>query len=248
MMRYESGVANKEAAKVDGKHREPWLNVLGVCERLTPFAIDYVISHPVIGPRIKGKVIDLGAGTCWVTAKLSQLERVKEVIAQDMSQKFLTTVGYRIITLLEGNVSKTKFAVSSFNHVPFDSESLDCVFLVAAIHHSLSPIKTFLEANRILKQDGILIVVEHPCALVNIWKRRERALKLSRDTGTTELCYTKGELEYMLRHARFDKLSFYPVDIVTRGFLRKVVRRAMRLFSLEDVLRPPLYVITSEKL
>lgn len=257
MLKYESGSADQDAFQVKGKHKEPWLNVLDAFEPGTQPSIDYAINHPIIGPRIRGKIIDLGAGTCWLAGKVSQLKRIEEVVALDISKKFLTTVGSRIISHFQGDVSKIKFAVSSFNHVPFDAENFDCAFLIAAIHHSLSPIKTLIEIKRILKQDGILIIVEQPCPVLNIRKGREIALQISKNTKATELCYTKGELEYIIRHAGFSKVSFYPVDIeeqkdypihiLVKKIIKRILNKIIRLFSLEDIVATPTYLIVAEK-
>lgn len=248
MMKYESGSADEDAAKVPGRHNEPWLNVLEAFEPGSPPSLEFAINHPYMGGKICGKVLDMGAGTCWATARLSRLERVQEVVALDMSQRFLSTVGSRIINHHNGDKSKIKFAVSSFNHTPFDDKSFDCVFLIAAIHHSLSLIKTLLEANRVLKNDGVLIIIESPSPLFSIRKRREAAIQISRQTGATEICFTKGELIYMLRHALFDKITFYPVP--ARGEqcrIKKAARIVMRILFIEKILRPPTYVIISDK-
>lgn len=247
MMKYESGAAEASAAEVEGPHDEPWLNVRDLCEPAGPPAVDYALAHPAIGDRIKGRVIDLAAGTCWTTALLSRLDPVNEVVALDLSRHFLTTVGARLIRLLDGHVSKITFAVSSFNRLPFDDESFDCAFLVAAIHHSLSPIKTLLEARRVLKPGGMLIVVESPVALLGLEESRARMVQLSRDDGVTELCYTRMDHEYMLHHAGFDAVRRYPVDTLTRGPVRRLLRQALRIASLEDLLKPPTYVFVADK-
>jgi hypothetical protein len=116
---------------------------------------------------------------------------------------------------------------------------------VAAIHHSLSPLKTLLDAGRVLKAGGSLLVVEAPSPVVAIRKRRRQAIELSRTTGATEVCHTRGEIHYILRHAGFDRVSCHPVDSLTRGAVRKALRGCVRRLGLEDALRPPVYVIVA---
>jgi SAM-dependent methyltransferase len=244
---YESGVADEAAKASPGRHAEPWLNVLEAHEPANLPAIDYALAHPELGPRIHGRVLDLAAGTCWVSAKLSRLGRVAEVVALDLSRRFLTTVGVRMIQCFEGDIAKIKFAASSFNRIPFEAESFDCVFLVAAIHHSLSPIKTLIEARRVLKPGGTLIVLEHPSSVVGVRANRDKSLALSRSTQATELCYTRGEFEYMIRHAGFGDLSFRPFPPEASTFLRNLVRQTLRRTGLEDLLRPPLYLIDARR-
>jgi SAM-dependent methyltransferase len=245
MMKYESGTAEQEAAAIPGKHQEPWLNVLDTCEPASQHAIDLAFSHPEIRPLIRGRAIDLGAGTCWTTAKLSKLEQIEGVVAMDLSERFLQQVGSRIIRHFGGDCGKISFAVGSFNRLPFPAGSFDCAFLLAAIHHSLSPVKTLLEVRRALRADGALIVVEAPYPVMKIRRGRKQAIALSRSSGATEMCYTKGELDYMIRHAGFDEVSYYPDDFLTRGALRRTFRRGLRILGVEDFVKPPNYIIVA---
>lgn len=247
MMKYESGDAETDAFKVPGRHDDPWLNVLEAFEPGSRPALEFAISHDAFGARVAGSVLDMGAGTCWATAKLSQLDRVKEVVAVDMSERFLTSTGVRIIRHYKGDESKIKFCVSSFNHVPFDNNTFDCVFLIAAIHHSLSPAKTLLEANRILKDEGVLIVIESPAPVIRLKGRRSHSIRVSRETGATELCYTKGDLEYLIRWAHFDRVACYPVPCRQTNRIKKAARAMARFMFLEEIIRPPTYVIIGEK-
>lgn len=242
---YESGEADSTASAVQGSHAEPWLNVLDERECGSPPAIEFALAQRELSRLIHGRAIDLGAGTCWVTARLSKCDAVREVVALDMSERFLIDVGSRVISHLGGVREKVRFAVGSFNDIPFPAASFDCAFLVAAIHHSLSPMKTLIEARRVLKPDGVLILVETPSSVLRVRRNRRTAIELSRSTGATEICYTAGELDYILRHAGFDRVAYYPVDALTRGALRKAMRRVLRSLGLEDVVRPPIYVIVA---
>lgn len=243
--KYEFGSADEDARKIQGTHEEPWLNVLEHCEPASPPAIEFALAHPAIRPLVKGYAIDLGAGTCWLTARLSTLFDVDEVVALDMSERFLTQVGSRVIQKRGGRPDKVRFAVGSFNGIPFPAESFDCAFLVAAIHHSLSPLKTLIDARRVLRTGGALILVESPSAVLQIRPNRRRAIEISRATGATEICYTAGELDYLLRHSGFEHVSYYPVDVLTRGVLRRGLRRLLRAARLENLLKPPVYVIVA---
>jgi SAM-dependent methyltransferase len=244
--KYESGAADEDARRIPGPHAEPWLNVLDQCEPASPPAIDFALAHAAIGKLVKGRAIDLGAGTCWLTAKLSTLGEVEEVVALDLSERFLTDVGSRVIKERGGRLDKVRFAVGSFNKIPFPAASFDCAFLVAAIHHSLSPLKTLLEARRVLGTHGALLLVESPSSVLQIRANRRLAIDISRSSGATEICYTAGELDYLLHHAGFERVSFYPVDVLTRGALRMALRRMLRASGLEDVVKPPVYVIVAQ--
>jgi ubiquinone/menaquinone biosynthesis C-methylase UbiE len=247
MLKYDSGTADRDAEKVSGPSGEPWLNVLAAFEPASPPALERALNNPATRPAVRGKVIDLGAGTCWATARISKVQEVEEVVALDMSERFLTTVGDRVITQLSGNRKKIRFAVSSFNDIPLDSDYFDCAFLIAAIHHSVTPLRTLTEALRVLKPNGSLVVIEAPSPVIGVRKAREVAYQTTIESGATELAYTRGELEYMIRHAGFKDINFHAVDDLTRNPLKLAIRKVLRATGLEDALLSVTYVIHAKK-
>jgi SAM-dependent methyltransferase len=244
--KYESGAADQDARRIQGPHAEPWLNVLEQCEPASPPAVEFALAHPEIAPLVRGRAIDLGAGTCWLTARLSTLPAIEDVVALDMSERFLTEVGSRVIRQRGGRAEKVRFAVGSFNRIPFPPASFDCAFLVAAIHHSLSPVKTLLEARRVIAPAGALLLVESPSSILGVHENRRRAIEISRSSGATEICYTAGELRYLLQHSGFERITFHPVNVLTRGPVRRVLRGLLRASGLENVFKPPVYVIVAQ--
>jgi hypothetical protein len=107
MSKYESGSADQDVENLSGPHSEPWLNALATFEPGSPPALERILMDPATRQAVRGKVIDLAAGTCWATARISKIQEVKEVVALDMSERFLTTVADRIITELAGDRKKS---------------------------------------------------------------------------------------------------------------------------------------------
>jgi ubiquinone/menaquinone biosynthesis C-methylase UbiE len=247
MMKYESGSADQDAAKVPGPHSEPWLNVVSAYEPASQPALEHALINPVTRAALRGKVIDLASGTCWATARLSQISAVEEVVALDTSERFLTTVGNRVITALSGDKRKIRFAISSFNDVPFEPGYFDCAVMIAAIHHSVTPLRTLGEILRLLKPNGSLVIIEQPFALISIQKGRAIQYQRTVEFGATELAYTRGELEYLLQHAGFADVTCHAVDALTKNRLKLVVRKLLRAVDLERVFLGVTYVIHAKK-
>jgi SAM-dependent methyltransferase len=245
-LKYESGDAERDAAAVPGPHSEPWLNVLAANEPGSPVALRQAVEHPVLGPRIRGRVIVLGAGTCWATAELSRLERVEQVTAVDLSAGFLRRVGSRMVSRL-GEPAKVRLVASSFEAVPLPPSSFDVAFLIAALHHSLAPIKLLLEARRLLLPGGLLIVVESPATLLGIRRRRRHGLALSRETGATEIAYTRGEIDYLLAHAGFARRRWLPAGPLSPHPIKRLLRWSLRQSGLEPLLGSVSYLIAAER-
>jgi SAM-dependent methyltransferase len=247
MMKYESGDADKDAEGVPGVHADPWLNVLDACEPGSPPALREALGDPEFGSRIAGRVIDLGAGTCWATAEVSRLNRVTEIVALDLSARFLTTVGARIIVHHQGRMEKVRFAVSKFDQIPFPNEYFDCVMLIAALHHAIAPLLVLLESRRVLRLGGILLVIEQPAAVLGISRRRKSGLTLTAASGATEIAYTRGELDYLLACAGFGQRKFKAVGMFSKNPLKSFARRTLRGLGLEDLVLSVGYNIWAER-
>ena len=60
-----------------------------------------------------GAVIDVGAGTCILSAQLSRLPEVSQVFVLDLSEEFLTTTGLRMLRQASADESKLTFVASA---------------------------------------------------------------------------------------------------------------------------------------
>lgn len=246
LMHYESGQADIDASKIQGLFDEPWLNVINACESAVILAFEQIVHMNNLRDKIHGETLDIGAGTCWLTAKVSLLQNVNRVFAVDLSEKFLCSVGIRILKYFNVNLSKISFVISDFNDIPLEDETIDCAFLFACIHHSLSPIKTIQEVGRCLKKGGAMMILENPCPSIKIERARKKALELSKNV--TEVAYTTRELEYLIKVANIGKVKRFAFDILSRAGIKMGIRKVLRKLGIEDLLiNPPTYLFLIEK-
>lgn len=246
MMNYESGKGNEDAKNTPGPYPEPWLNVIHTHEPASIPAFDRVVAHPEIRKGIHGTVLDLGAGTCWLSAKLSLLPEVKKVYSLDLSEKFLMTVGTRILNYFRAHLEKINFVISDFNKIPLEDESVDAAFFFASLHHSLVPVKTLQEVGRCVKKGGMIYVLENPTASIHIEAERKKCLEISKEV--TEFAHTKRDWEYLIKVANVGPFTVYPFDILSRGGLKGIVRKLLRKWNIEDlIINPPTYLFAIKK-
>lgn len=245
MQNYESGRAEAAASTIPGPHQEPWLNVLSFHEPGARPSLEKALANERIRQRMTGKVVDLGAGTCWATAELSKLDSVDEVVAVDLSPNFFQQVGTRMIRALDGNVDKIRFVAGTYEEVPEPDGTFDVALLIASIHHAIAPLRVLLEARRLLRPGGLLLMIENPCSTIAIEKQRRRGLELSRSTEATEIVYTRGELDYLLRHAGFVEIEWRPVSGFSSNPLKRWLRRAFRAANVEHYILSVAYIVTA---
>ena len=169
----------------------------------------------------KGEVLELGAGSCWLSALISKEPEVKEVYALDISKKLLETVGNKIIDVLKGERQKIKFVVSDFHKLPFGSNKFDIVICDASLHHAQNLPLLLAEANRVLKNGGFLIAIREPIKSFlyqyNLKKFGRKEIK----QGATENIYSKKEWKKYFNQAGFEMdffEEFNKNDIKTKLF------------------------------
>ena len=247
MMNYEDGTATQHAANIAGSHTEPWLNALEYFEPAAPPAVRRTLEDPILCSAVRGRVLDVAAGTCWATAMISRLDRVNEVVALDLSENFLLTVGDRIINHFSGDRRKIRFAVSTFNAIPFEDAYFDCAYLVATLHHAQAPLVTLSEIIRVLKPDGTLFVISSSSPVLGLARARERSLAASRQAGFTDIAYSRSEIVYLLRHSGFEGVRAHALDDLVVRRSRRWVRHILRRFDLEHVLLPVSYIFEGRK-
>lgn len=246
-LQYEDGSADRAAAGVPGPFAEPWQNVLAAYEPGSQPQLEQLLAHPRLGPRVRGKVLDLGAGTCWATARLSRVPAVEEVTAVDLAPSFLAGTGNRMLEICNADRSKVRLLASTFERVPRPDATFDTMFLIAAIHHALAPIRVLREAFRLLKPGGTLFVLESTALPWQIESRRRQAVSISRATGTTEIAYTKSELLYLLRCGGFAIDEVVPSAGLSSRLPQRLVRQALRTLGLESRLMNVGYIFAARR-
>lgn len=238
---YDSGEADKPAGSGTEDTATAWRRVQ---EEYGPFSqavLDYLLNHEELGMLVRGAVADIGAGSCWLAGKVSRLERVERVFAQDLSLGFLRRVGLPAFLDNGGDSRKLTFVVSDFNDIPLPNHSLDAALMFAALHHSLAPIPTIREILRCLKPTGTLFIYESPAP--QLWLERGRR-RSERVNQTSEIPTTFNDIRYYLNMAGATDVYWHRLDY-SRNAFRRIVRQALRRARVENWLRPPNYLFVA---
>jgi SAM-dependent methyltransferase len=106
-------------------------------------------------PRRSAKVLDVGAGNCWLSYRLTELghQPVATDIFSDPRDGLRAARHYPApFPLVE----------SDFDKLPFASSSFDLVVFNASFHYSADYSRTLSEARRCLRPEGRVVILDSP--------------------------------------------------------------------------------------
>lgn len=104
-------------------------------------------------------VLDLGCGGGWLTGYLSKLDSVTKIYALDSSKYFLLDMMPKIVALMKGRQEKVVPIEGLFTPLMFEDGALDVVVASSVLHHADSLESVLREIRRVLKSDGVLVIL-----------------------------------------------------------------------------------------
>jgi ubiquinone/menaquinone biosynthesis C-methylase UbiE len=136
---------------------EDWLRTLkSEVSRFVPFLTEKC------GLEFRGRILEIGAGGAWLSAEISKLPKVVEVIATDFSQKLLKEQAPKVFKLLKAHTAKITRTPGDFHKLDFPNNHFDYVVCSAVLHHSVNMVQVLREAKRVLKPGGRLVAIREP--------------------------------------------------------------------------------------
>ena len=100
--------------------------------------------------RIKGRVMDVGCGDGFFTAKILKHFNLKNMRGLDISSKALD--------LARLKYPEINFQQGELNHIPEETNSIDSVTMIEVIEHLIDIEGTLKELFRVMKPGGILLI------------------------------------------------------------------------------------------
>ena len=110
---------------------------------------------------IHGIGVDLGGGVGCISSTLAKRDSVEKIycieVVEDVVKLCQPIVKKEI---LKEKDDKVISVVGDFDNLQLEDNSIDFAVSWDSMHHSINPVKTFKECKRVLKKDGILIIVD----------------------------------------------------------------------------------------
>lgn len=145
------------------------------------FLQDFETVSALAGDTLSGQVLDVAAGTCWLSAMLSRLPQVSEVHAVDFSWHRLNDLAPVTIQAMEGDATKIVRCFGSFYDIKRPDGFFDAAVLCSAFHHADRPLRLLSELDRVLKPGGVIILMgEHRWTAWQLFRRWAKFLLLRR--------------------------------------------------------------------
>ncbi len=137
-----------------------------------------------------GEILEIGAGSSWLSALISKIPAVKKVYALDASRDLLEVADKYIINRLNGIKSKIELVNADFNSLPFEDNKFDIVLCDASLHHAGNLSVLLKEIYRVLKSKGFFVAIREPVKPLIFWRKfGENEIA----KGATENIYRKEE-------------------------------------------------------
>ena len=153
------------------------------------------------GLEFRGRVLEIGAGGAWLSAELSKLPNVVEVITTDFSPKLLQEEAPKVFKLLNAKAAKITRTPGDFHQLDFPNNYFDFVVSSAVLHDATNIVQVLREAKRVLKPGGRLVAIREPVwPLVKIKSRSKMVARLV-DTGVNERFHTLSDFKEFFRQA-----------------------------------------------
>jgi SAM-dependent methyltransferase len=132
-------------ADVTGRNSDQWR----IRARTFRYFVDCVLGQH------RAKVLDLGAGNCWLSYRLAELRHqpVAVDIFSDPRDGLRAAQHYPVLFPL---------VEADFDRLPFTNDSFDLVVFNASFHYSADYARTLAEVRRCLRPEGRVVILDSP--------------------------------------------------------------------------------------
>jgi ubiquinone/menaquinone biosynthesis C-methylase UbiE len=160
------------------------------------------------GLEFSGRVLEIGAGGAWLSAEISKLPKVVEVVTTDYSPKLLQEHAPKVFKLLKAHGGKITRTPGDFHQFDFPSNHFDFVVGSGVLQHATNVVQVLREAKRVLKPGGRFVAIREP-----VWplvKLKSQGKKAGAKPGPGGL----PPHHYTLRHYKeFFKQAALPLEV-----------------------------------
>ncbi len=125
-----------------------------------------------------GKGVSLGSGVCWLEAQIvKSYGAIDNISCVEFSRHRICELAPLILQHYCVDHQKISLCYGSFYELKLPDNEMDFAIFAVSFHHAHKPMKLLKEVKRVLKPEGIVIIVgEHFFNWRNLFKRRIKHL------------------------------------------------------------------------
>lgn len=129
---------------------------------VTPTDIQKILcALPGAWEAFHGKGIDLGGGVACISSTIAQKSSVENIICVEVTEEVVKLCQPIVkAEILGSNQHKVISCIGNFNKLELEPNSLDFAVAWGSLHHSYQLVHTLIECRRVLKPEGLLVVIE----------------------------------------------------------------------------------------
>lgn len=156
-----------------------------------------------------GRVLDIGTGSGRLAIELAKTSNCNfKITGLDISENMLKKARYNANAA--GVNNKIEFVRATASSLPFPDNTFDLVMSYASLHHWLEPVEVFNESQRVVKEDGRIIIRDNQRVYGNafweafIWGISRFMNKRHRNNWPKAILasYTLAEVKAMVKESR----------------------------------------------
>jgi len=171
-----------------------------------------------------GAIIELGAGTCWLSANLSRIPTVSQIIAIERDSERINLAQSYFLQIFHASMDKITILESDFHKLDFPDNSIDFIVADAALHHADNLLLLLQESYRVLKNKGLIVAIREPILPsflpLLIWRKYTFGWR-EQIKGATENIYSREQWQKFFKSTGFF-LEFRPI-FTSRTLKEKLV-------------------------
>jgi SAM-dependent methyltransferase len=114
------------------------------------------------GFEFRGRILEIRAGAAWLSAELSKLPRVVEVVATDPTGRRLKEEALNVFASRGAIERKITRTLADPNRLEFPENHFDFVVCAAVLNRTVNIVEALREAKRVLKPGGYFVAVREP--------------------------------------------------------------------------------------
>lgn len=122
-------------------------------------AVEYLNWDKYLNGIASNKILDLGAGTGWLSIMLSTHKNVDKIYALDASPTNLNVMLPALAELMRGDLSKIIPIRGLFTPILVNNGFFDMVVASSAVHHAPDLAECLCEVYRVTKPGGLFLIL-----------------------------------------------------------------------------------------